>query len=256
MTAPFDSSHGGEVAFFGIAATLIPILVFSGVVAERHGPQPKDSHVRTLAYAFLIPIFGSAAIMGELTCIGAVIVGYGSGFMVGFVAVVLTMGLLGVVLMVWLPWLMAFKKRMPETYRSLFWGCSAILALVGAMTVFLIVEAVNSVGEAERTESTVLYFEHQNDVVKDELNRNLQEQDRLTVQLQADTRASAQARERLIQAQAEHAPAAVIKSLEMRVNQEFELMKLDAKRVVQLDKEGGRLFRKQGRLYKELLESL
>jgi len=256
MAAPFDPSHGGEVAFFGIAATLIPILVFSGVVAERHGPQPQDSHTRTLVYAFLIPVFGSAAILGELMSIGAVIVGHGSGFMVGFVAVVLTMGLVGVVLMVWLPWLSAFKKRIPTLYRSVFWTSCVMLVVVGAATVFLIVDAVDSVGEVERIESSVLYFEHENDAVRDELNRNLQEHDRLKVQLQVDARASAQARERLIQALAERAPTAVIKSLELRVDQEFELMRLDAARAVQLDKEAGRLFKKQDRLYRELLEAL
>jgi hypothetical protein len=247
-----DTPHGGQIAFFEIAATLIPILVFSGVVAERHGPQARDSFGRTGAFAFLIPLFGATAIMAELTSINAVIMGRGSGLMVGFVATALALGLVGVVLMVWLPWLAALKKRMPAMYRVTLWGCCATLALVGVEAIYLIVDSVGSADKVERVESLAKRFERESDAVNADLERNINENDSLQLQLRLDARASAQASERLIRAQAEHAPKVVIKSLTARLKQELEFTTLDAKRAVQLSEEAERLFKKQTRLYEEL----
>jgi type II secretory pathway pseudopilin PulG len=249
----FDAPRGGQIAFFEIAATLIPILVFSGVVAERHGPRPRDSTERIMNFALWIPIAGAMAIAAELLSIHAVILGEAAGWRVAFVAAMLVLGLVGVVLIVWLPWLGAFKKRAPKRHPTIVTGSCALLALVATGAVLLIVEAVDAAGDVERAESLLRQFEHENDAVRAELNRNVQELDRLKFQLQVDARASAQASERLIRAQAEGAPAVVIKSLEGRVEQEFELFKVDTERSVQLYEEGARLFKKQDRIYANLL---
>jgi uncharacterized membrane protein len=194
--------------------------------------------------------------MGELTCIDAVIVGHGSGLMVGFVAVVLTLGLLGVVSMVWLPWLLALRKRDSVGYKTLFWSCCAVLAVVGAESVLLIIQAVGSTDKVERIESLAQDFQRESNAVNLDIERNIHENDSLQIQMRADARASAEVSGRLIRAQAEHAPPVVIKSLALRLKEELAFSKIDGDRAVQLSEEAAHFFKKQERIYEELAPDL
>jgi hypothetical protein len=89
-----DSALNGELAFFQLAATLIPLLLFSGVVAERadslHG-LPRHVGLKTGVIAALI--LGALGITAEVFSIRALIRGSAKPFWIDFVATTLVLSL-------------------------------------------------------------------------------------------------------------------------------------------------------------------
>jgi hypothetical protein len=235
---------GGQIAFFEVAATLIPILVFSGVVAERNGPQPQDSYRRTKAYAVAIPLLGTLAILAEVISINAIILGGTGKFDVGFVASSLLLGLLGVVLMVWAPWLRALRKRMPQRYGIVWAGAAALFVFLFMIAVKGTVQAVTAADSVRHTSERLRVYERRVHAVEADLERTARTRERVQVQQRADARAIAQTVERLVRARAEHAPAPVLKALELRFDQETRLTRVDRESFQRLSKKIERLFEK------------
>lgn len=241
---------GSQETFFQIAATLIPILIFSGVVAERGGPQPRDSYRRIRFFAVGIPLFGALAVMAEMVSISALVIGPRGGFWVGFVATTLAVGLVGVVVSVWLPWLVDLQQKLPAVYRSLVIPAVALLGVVFVGTVWSIYQSVDAANELEQDEVRMQIFKHRSAVhkrkfhrIKVELERKVRQNERLRVQRRADTRTAADAAERLVMAEAEGAPAAVLKILRARVEYEAGIFKGNLKMDSRLDDEMIQLFK-------------
>jgi len=158
-----DTSHGNQIAFFEIAATLIPILLFGGVVAERRGPQSRDSHRKTTLYATYIPAVGSMAILGEIVAIIAIVTGTSTWWMRLLVALVLTLGMLAVVLAVWWPWHQDARKKAPhEVARLGLMGVVALLVAVGG-SVWVMIEGVSGAAAEERKDALEKAFEKSSD---------------------------------------------------------------------------------------------
>lgn len=238
---------GGEVAFFELAATLIPILVFSGVVAERNGPQSRDSYRRTKAFAVGIPVLGALAVLAEVVSINAIILGGAGPLDVGFVAVSLLLGLFGVVLIVWLPWLRAMRKRMPEHHGILWIGAAVLLIPLFVLTAERTVQTINATESVEHTSEQLRVYERRVNAVEAELEQTARDRDRVQIQQRADARALAQTVERLIRARAEHAPASVRRVLKVRFDQESRLAKADRESFERLSRKIDRLFKKLAR---------
>lgn len=239
------NSHGGQLSFFEIAATLIPILVFSGVVAERNGPQPQDSHRRSKYFAVTIPVIGALAVLAELVSISAIIVGPVSGSAIGFVATCLAGGLVAVILSVWLPWLSAFRKRMPDQYPTVLGLSITLLVGVSIFTVVVVIQAVGAAHSLERTEARVRSCERRITAAENQIQQTFHEQDANQAQVRADIRNSAEANEHLYRAEDEHSPSRLLKLLKARAKEEGDLYVQDLKQSV-------RFARQQGGLFKEL----
>jgi hypothetical protein len=222
-----SSHHGGQIAFFEVAATLIPILVFSGVVAERNGPRPEDSYERTSVFTLWIPFFGTFAVLGEACSIAAIVAGPVPAFFVGFVAIVLTAGLVGVILIIWLPWLAAYKKRMPERYRGMLWSSVALLSIGALGTVWAVVESVGAAHSLEREEALVKACGAMVSDAERSLERNRHEERRAVSTEQNQFAGVANALEGLTRGQVGHAPPRLLKALEARVRFETSRDEID-----------------------------
>ncbi|HEU4738759.1 MAG TPA: hypothetical protein VFS54_06725 [Solirubrobacterales bacterium] len=242
---------GSQETFFQIAATLIPILIFSGVVAERGGPRPRDSYRRILLFAVGIPVFGTLAVLAEMVSISSLVIGSRGGLWVGFVAMTLAVGLVGVVVSVWLPWLADLQRKLPDVYRSLRGYGIVLLAVVLVGTAASIYQSVESANDLEREEARARAFRHASGIqnrkirrVEEELDGKTRQKERLRVQERVDTRTAAEASERLARAKAEGASPAVLKILQARVKYEAQVFKGDLEMDSRLDKEIAQLFKK------------
>ena len=149
----FTLGNGGQLAFFEIAATVIPVLLFGGVLAERGGPTANDGPDKVGYFAMGVPIIGAMAVLGELLSIAAILIGPPPGFFVAIVAVVLVGGFVGVILAVWLPWMMRYRKDRPRRASRLAAACTCLLVVVFISTVYLIVGAVGAADSFERIEA-------------------------------------------------------------------------------------------------------
>lgn len=239
----FGSNHGGQLAFFELSATLIPILIFSGVVAERNGPQPQDSWSRTEAFARLIPFVGAIAVFAELFSIATVVTGRSNDFIVAFVAVAFAGGLVAVILSIWFPWLAAYKRRFPYRYPGLVRGSVVILLLISAATVFLIISAVGAANSLEKSGNELRICEHRIEAREHNIQRNTRELEQTQLEIRVDTRASTEAAEHLLRAELSHAPKALIRLLKADDRQEGSLYAIDIGKNVRLTKAGGPLLK-------------
>lgn len=235
--------HGGQLAFFEIAATLIPILVFSGVVAERNGPQAKDSHRRTLYFAFLIPAIGALAVLAELVSISGIVNGPISASAVGFVAACVAGGLVAVILSVWLPWLSALRSRMPKRYPLVLRGSITILLAVAGVTVIVVVQAVGAAHSLAQQEAEARSCEHGTEGTATAFRRTLSEYRANAIQRRADARAESEAKERLYRAEAEQVPSRLLSLAKERVRREVETLGRDRKWGRRVSQEAENIFR-------------
>lgn len=241
---------GSQETFFQIAATLIPILIFSGVVAERGGPQPEDSYRRIWFLAVGIPLFGTFAVMAEMVSISALVIGPRGGFWVGFVATTLAVGLVGVVVSVWLPWLAALRQKLPEVYRRLVLPAAALLSVAFVGTALNVFQSVDAANELERDEARVRTFKHRSMVHEQRIHRierklegKVRKRERLRIQQRADTRTAADVAERLATAEAEGVPEAVLSIRRARVKYEAGIFRGDLEMDSRLDEEIVELFK-------------
>jgi uncharacterized membrane protein YphA (DoxX/SURF4 family) len=140
-------THGDHIAFFEIAATLIPILLFGGVVADRLRPKTYEPLSRIANYAFRIPAFGTFAILAEVTAIVAVVSGRSAWWSRLIVAAFLTVGMLAIIISLWLPWIEELRRRDSRKAHSAVRGSVVLLLLAFAGSVWVITTGVS--GEAE-----------------------------------------------------------------------------------------------------------
>jgi MFS family permease len=125
---------GNQVAFFEIAATLIPLLLFGGVVAERVGPKGDDpQHV--LLLGVVIAIIGTYAIITEAFAISVVITGEPTTQAEVLSVTFLFGGMVGVVIAIVYPWYKKLRKAQASWRAGILAGISVLImvtALVGA----------------------------------------------------------------------------------------------------------------------------
>ena len=195
-------THGDHMAFFEIAATLIPILLFGGVVAERLRPKSDDPLIRTLNHAALIPALGSFAILAEVTAILAIVSGSSELWSRLLVAVVLTAGLLAIVVSLWLPWMGQLRKKDAERAKTLSRASVVLLAAAFVVSSALMTFGVSTGAEIERLDAFLEAQARSN-----------------TAQIAAQNQgasllaAAGKAQQQRIAAEARHADPAVIASL-------------------------------------------
>lgn len=109
---------GNQLAFFEIAATLIPILLFGGIVAERVGPK-GDNSKNLLSLGTAIAVIGSYAILAELFAIDTIVTGKPS-FVAEFLTVTFLFGgMIGAVITLVYPWYARLRVLAEKEKRSL-----------------------------------------------------------------------------------------------------------------------------------------
>jgi uncharacterized protein YhhL (DUF1145 family) len=112
-------SPGDERAFFEIAATLIPLLLFGGVFVERvRPPQEKRGALHLLATMSIL-LFGIFALFAEAAAIRSVVAGDAEKPTRIFVAFVLVAGMTLVVMAIATPWMTALANAEPGMRRWL-----------------------------------------------------------------------------------------------------------------------------------------
>lgn len=210
MFTPFK--HGDHLAFFEIAATLIPILLFGGVVAERLRPNSDDPLTRVFNHAAFIPALGSLAILAEVTAILSVVAGTSSWWSRLLVATSLTAGMLAIVVSLWLPWIDTLRKRAPGKAQVVIQASVAILGVSLLGSVGLMTFGVSAGAESERADAYLEALQRSNAAKTAALNR--------ATSLVA---ASGRAQQQRIVAEARHDPPAVIAGFR---RQEEQLLRL------------------------------
>lgn len=129
---------GNQVSFFEIAATLIPLLLFGGVVAERVGPTGLDSG-RLMRLGMMVAVVGSYAVIAEVAAIAVVVTGEPN-----LLAEILTMtflfgGMIGVVAALVKPWYSALHGKSETRPRARLLAGMAGVVLASAASVALAV---------------------------------------------------------------------------------------------------------------------
>jgi hypothetical protein len=134
------SSSGGVVAYYEIAATLIPLLVFGGVVTERLIPSASQWQPRHDRATWGLLCAGLLAVTAELMAISVVATGIANLIERYVVSAALVGGMLGAVWAFWLPWL----SRKSEAGKGFSPGQAAwVLLVVGVAAVYALAASVN-----------------------------------------------------------------------------------------------------------------
>jgi hypothetical protein len=227
--------HGDHMAFFQIAATLIPILLFGGVVIDRLRPGTNVTLRQIKPYALWIPAIGAIAIVGEVTAISAIVSGDSDWWSRLLVAAVLTFGMVAIILIVWLPWIVALRKRDVKGARDMVIGTVLLLAVATAGSVRVMTAGVSSGEETERIRAS-LAAQNEAAAVQAVARR----------QAETLTVAFAKVQQQRIAAEAKGEPKAVIASF---TRQEKTLARLSIAAVEEID----RLELEKANLYREMI---
>lgn len=148
-----DALKGDVGAFYEIAATLIPLLVFGGVVAERViPPKGRWTAVHEGAALWAVPAAGLYAVLAEVLAIEAVVTGRADTLARYVVSAALVGGMLAVVCSIWLPWLARVRdeRGRPLSVRA-GWGIGLAVAVVGLVALLGLASAVDVAASTERT---------------------------------------------------------------------------------------------------------
>jgi hypothetical protein len=215
-------NHGDHMAFYEIAGTLIPILLFGGVVSDRLRPETYEPLSRIAKYALWIPAFGTFAILAEVTAIVAVVTGTSDWWSRLIVAAFLTVGMLAIVVSLWLPWIEELRKRDLKRARSVVRGSVVLLLLAFVGSVWVITAGVSGEAEIARLDAYLEAQQRNNGARTAALNRGAS----LMV-------ASGRAQQQRIAAESRHEAPEVIASLR---SQEERLLKLAVGSVEWLDR--------------------
>jgi hypothetical protein len=122
------------VAFFELAATLIPVFLLAGIVTERIRPQADDTYERTLLHASLRPTFATLGLVAEFLAINAVATGNSIWLFRWFVSGFLIASMVLAILLLWRPWLEQFQGQDRSRAHKLgrwVYGILTALALLG-----------------------------------------------------------------------------------------------------------------------------
>jgi len=167
-----------EVAFFEIAATLIPILLFGGVITERiQPPSEKKWRYLHIFMAPYFPLFGALALFAEALAIRAVVVGDGTQFDRILVAAILVLGMTAVVMTISAPWLSGLQRKEKGAYGNVAWLSAAAVILGAVGSFILLIDGVDVADEGERAQA-----------ISKEVSKNLAEQDAVRHRAESLTR--------------------------------------------------------------------
>jgi hypothetical protein len=226
--------HGSQVAFFELAATLIPVFLLAGLVTERIRPHEGEADGRNFLNILLIPIFATLGLVAEFLSINAVATGYSVWPFRWFVAGFLIASMVLAILLLWRPWLDRLRQDgfpRERFLRRWSYGIFGILGLLGW------VNLATGAGSASKIEAANTY-EHR-------YERNEDARAALRRQIQNLTAEGARVRAQLKGARAEDRPAATVSGLirERRVLRDL---------LVEATGEQAELVAKAGHLQKEL----
>jgi|GEM_PF-6293631 len=145
---------GGPIAFYEIAATLIPVLFLGGVVLDNmHPPDPRklkkeldksEGEHREYGRFFLfviavyyLPAAGVLVIVAEATALDVVVSKEADTAHALIVCIALLTGMVAVAAAVWVPWVLKFgdfvKEQLHMSPRSVV-GSAALVSVAGAIS--------------------------------------------------------------------------------------------------------------------------
>jgi hypothetical protein len=119
---------GDVLAFYEIAATLIPVLLFGGVVSQRLIPPAGGWRPIHHRLAWLVPGGGCLAVVAEIVAISVLVTGTPDLLSRYLVSGTLVLGMLAVVGLVWWPWLEGVDRRTPNSLCLLGISVAALFA--------------------------------------------------------------------------------------------------------------------------------
>lgn len=144
---------GNQVALFEIAATLIPLLLFGGVVAERVGPRDGYDARTLLMLGLLVAFVGGYAILAEAVAITVVVTGEPTLFAEIFTLVFLIGGMIGVVVALIQPWYAKLKKTAVSRAKVLQQLAALALMSVAVLVLIGLLNSLHRAGEGEFSEA-------------------------------------------------------------------------------------------------------
>jgi hypothetical protein len=152
------SVHGNQLAFFQTAATLIPLLLFGGVVAESLKPGGNEDEDKLWSMGWRIAFVGTYAIAAEVLAIDAVVTGEWKWWTEIFVALFVAGGMAGVVFVLVRPWYKALNAKSEEgenrAWRLKVAAIAAILG-IGIWGGIEMLSNVDRAGESQRLEAII-----------------------------------------------------------------------------------------------------
>jgi hypothetical protein len=111
----FAEPPADERAFFEIAATLIPLLLFGGVVIDRTRPPARSKWTDRHDFVGMVFVLvGGVAVWAETIAIGGVITGSATTLSRVFVSVVLLGGMVLVIVAIAAPWFSRMRETVPR----------------------------------------------------------------------------------------------------------------------------------------------
>jgi hypothetical protein len=221
-----------EKAFFEIAATLIPLLLFGGIIADRlRPPSEEDWRSWHSAVAFYIPLFGACAILAEVTAIQVVVTGDSGGLQRIFVSLVLVVGMLSTIAVIWLPWMLRMREAEGTVFHRIAAAVGAVIAVLGIGVVIVLSGTADTAAQTEETAA-----------LQQALERNYSEQDALQQRVSGRV-FEIENLHREVEAAIEQRDLTAAQSIMLQVKTQSELVDLEQKRLDQLALEGTNLVR-------------
>lgn len=149
------SSTGGQAAFYGIAATLIPLLLFGGVAVERLRPNATATPARILASLITIYAVGYLAVIAEIIAILVLVTGESNLLFLVIVVVALVAGMYAIVAAIAWPWV-ALAGTLAKK-RRLAIAALGILSFVptATLSVLGVVQLVDNASSLERSDANI-----------------------------------------------------------------------------------------------------
>jgi hypothetical protein len=235
ITRP-DALKGDVRAYYEIAATLIPLLVFGGVVTERViPPKGRWKAIHFGAAMWAIPASGFYAVLAEVLAITAVVTGEADALTRYVVSGAIVGGMLAVVCSIWLPWLAGVREESGQPLsRQTKWAIGLSVTAVGLIALLGLASAVDVAATTERTRE----FEAV-------LQKNLDEQEAVRGRLIREMARSEGFQQEVVQAEEHHEARRFLALLaaQRRVG-----------RLIDLDiREENRLLLESANLYRELV---
>ncbi len=176
-----DALKGDVRTFYQIAATLIPLLLFGGVVVERFIPPKRrwrPGHF--LATASVIPIVGFYSIYAEVLAIQALVTGETDTLTSYVVSGAIVGGMLAVICSIWLPWglraIQAIQKSGESVSRPMLWTVALPTVAIGVILFLRLASAVDDARSTERARNYAMAAQKLIDelnVVRGSINREM-----------------------------------------------------------------------------------
>lgn len=140
--------QGHSEAFFEVAATLIPLLLLSGVVVDRITPPPKSNWKGWhLWFALYLPTLGALVIVAEIMALNAITTGSADTLHAVVVIVAVVLGMASVIAAVWVPWMVRYHSISPRL--AVLYSAIAVFS-VGGIVVYAVTPLSDTVHSASR----------------------------------------------------------------------------------------------------------